>query len=162
MSNENRVFIERNYFLTRHGCITCGGWTEKQGAHPMLKSDDDDRQFLCDGCLASGETGIRERLLEHAKRLEEYATDLRKGASEPWEMPSILQLRWYRAKADRPDCNDQPKRLYKNDVIVTESDVAVAEKEQNEAWARAGVSLPGEATIGDDEKFPFDDDENPF
>jgi hypothetical protein len=94
----------------------------------MLEGDDDSgsRQFLCDECLESGEHGIRERLLKHAESLEEYAANLRRGAADAWEMPSMLQLKEYRRRMDlfvmayhqgKPPPPDDylPKRLYKND-----------------------------------------------
>jgi hypothetical protein len=90
-----KVFIEENHFLTRRHCVTCGGCTDKCGAHPMVELEDGGKGFLCDECLESGEDGIRERLLQHAAELEKYAASLRGAAAEQWEMPSVLQLQEY-------------------------------------------------------------------
>ena len=147
----NKVFIERNSFQIRRTCATCGGCTDKTCAHPKLENDDGSTVFLCDECLQSGETGIRERLARRAKELEEWAAELRQAASEQWEMPSMLQLQWYRAKASRPDWpDDLANRLYKNDVIISESDVAVAENEQAEAWARYEAQPENKLDSADD------------
>lgn len=89
--------VELEQYGLRLSCSLCGNLSDK-GTTGRFDGDG----VICEQCLAAGSENVRDRILEHAERLEQAVALLRHAAAtDSWALPDAAAIRAFEEDADR-------------------------------------------------------------